>query len=450
MNRRTNTSKKSIDWVVLSVYFSLVVIGWFMVFSTLYNEQNPTAFLDVSTPLGAQTLWVFISIVAFLFTLTIDWKFWNTIAYPLYGLTLGLLVLVLLVGKEINGAKAWFSFGFFSFQPAEWAKFATALAVASYLSFYKKAITETQVFLLAVFLFLGPALLILLQPDFGSSLVFFSFFLLLYRRGMSPLWLIIGLSGSAIFVCSLVFSPQSVIVFLVSIAVMILCVAAYQNFNGWLISLVVIGVSTFLLLQGEWVLAVGGGLLVLAYFFMVHFQKGNYRIGILVFILLFLSAGFSFGTSYVFDCDPRGSLYNLIQSKLAIGSGGFAGKGFLQGEMTKLNYVPEQSTDFIFTTIGEEQGFIGSLGVILLFTILLVRCIFIAERSHLEFIRNYGYAVAGILLVHFTFNLGMTMGILPVVGIPLPFISKGGSSLLAFSMMVGVLLKMDMARYRTS
>jgi len=182
-----------------------------------------------------------------------------------------------------------------------------------------------------------------------------------------------------------------------------------------------------------------------------------------------VASAFSFMASFVFDnvlkphqqerinvwlrpekCDPRGSLYNIIQSKMAIGSGGLAGKGFLKGEMTKLNYVPEQSTDFIFTSIGEEQGFIGCVGIIILFTILLMRCFVIAERANLEFIRNYGYAVGGIFLVHFVFNIGMTMGLLPVVGIPLPFLSKGGSSLIAFTIMIAVLIKMDMARFRSN
>jgi rod shape determining protein RodA len=204
-------------------------------------------------------------------------------------------------------------------------------------------------------------------------------------------------------------------------------------------------------------------------YLFIQLKNRNFKILSFVIPVMVFSSIFSFGSSYVFDhflkphqqerinvwlrpekCDPRGSLYNIIQSKMAIGSGGFAGKGFLQGEMTKLNYVPEQSTDFIFTSIGEEQGFIGSLGVIILFTVLLMRCIVIAERANLEFIRNYGYAVAGILFVHFVFNVGMTMGLLPVVGIPLPFLSKGGSSLIAFTIMIAVLIKMDMARFRSN
>jgi len=209
--------------------------------------------------------------------------------------------------------------------------------------------------------------------------------------------------------------------------------------------------------------------IMMLYYLFLEIKKSNARLVTLVMPIIVAASAFAFGSSYVFDhflkphqqerinvwlrpekCDPRGSLYNIIQSKMAIGSGGLAGKGFLKGEMTKLDYVPEQSTDFIFTSIGEEQGFIGTLGVILLFSILLIRCVIIAERANLEFIRNYGYAVAGILFFHFAFNIGMTMGLLPVVGIPLPFISKGGSSLMVFTIMVAVLLKMDMARFRAN
>lgn len=235
-----------------------------------------------------------------------------------------------------------------------------------------------------------------------------------------------------------------------------------------MISILTLLVMIFLILQKEYQLLLVVALMIFAIYFVLNLKEKNFKIIGLVIPLLTAMISFSYGTTYVFDkllkphqqdrinvwlrpdkCDPQGSLYNLIQSKMAIGSGGFQGKGFLKGEMTKLNYVPEQSTDFIFTTIGEEQGFIGVIGVVLLYTILLLRCIVIAERANLEFIRNYGYAVAGILFFHFFFNIGMTMGLLPVVGIPLPFLSKGGSSLIAFTLMIAVLIKMDMARLRS-
>lgn len=463
------SKNKSFDWITLSVYFSLVVIGWFMVFSTQYNANNPYAFLDITTPMGAQSLWVVVSFFTFIAALTLDWKFWNTLAFPIYAITMLLLILVLFVGKEINGAKAWISLGFFGFQPAEWAKFGTILAVASYLSFFKTSATQSNTIAVSLALFLAPALLILLQPDFGSALVYMSFLILLYRRGMSP-WVIIFLViAAAIFILSLIYGFYLVFVFLLFLGSVVL-IGDHEKFpRSGIISSIVLLVMIFLLIQKETVYVILPPLTTLLIYGFIQVRKQNLKIMGLIVPILVLASAFSFTSSYVFDnflkphqqdrvnvwlrpekCDPRGSLYNIIQSKLAIGSGGFEGKGFLQGEMTKLNYVPEQSTDFIFTSIGEEQGFIGVLGVIILFTILLIRCIIIAERANLEFIRNYAYGVGGILFFHFAFNIGMTMGLMPVIGIPLPFISKGGTSLVAFSLMVAVLIKMDMARFRSN
>ncbi len=236
-----------------------------------------------------------------------------------------------------------------------------------------------------------------------------------------------------------------------------------------IITSAVLVIMIFLLYQNEKIYVLVPPAIAFLTYLIMEFRKKNIKIISLILPLIIMASAFGYGASYVFDnflkphqqerinvwlrpekCDPRGSLYNILQSKMAIGSGGLQGKGFLKGEMTKLDYVPEQSTDFIFTSIAEEQGFIGIVGVIILFTILLTRCVIIAERANLEFIRNYAYGVGGILFFHFTFNIGMTMGLLPVVGIPLPFISKGGSSLIAFSIMVAVLIKMDMARYRSN
>lgn len=463
------SKSNSFDWVTLSVYFSLVIIGWFMVFSTLYDDNNPYAFLDFTTPIGSQTLWVIISILIFLATLAIDWKFWNVLAFPIYGVTLLFLILVLIFGKEVNGAKAWFSFGFFSFQPAEWAKFGTALAVSSYLNFVKNPGAKDNTMMTSIALFVTPALLVLLQPDFGSSIVFLSFFILLYRRGMSPAIILLGISLAAVFIFSLLFSPFYVTIFLVVIGTLFMIFDSENIKRAFLYSSVILGVVVFMIIQGEKNSILIPTLIGFFTFLFFQLKEKKFKLpGILIPVVLVAST-FAYGSNYVFDkvlaphqqdrinvwlrpekCDPQGSLYNLIQSKLAIGSGGFTGKGFLQGEMTKLNYVPEQSTDFIFTSIGEEQGFVGSVGVIILFSILLFRCVTIAERANLEFIRNFGYAVTGILLTHYVVNIGMTMGLLPVVGIPLPFISKGGSSLVAFTLMVGVLLKMDTARFRSN
>lgn len=469
MAQRALSKDKTYDWITLSVYFSLVLIGWFMVFSTVYEDKNPYAFLDITTTIGSQSLWLVISLVAFFTALTLDWKFWNTLAFPIYAITILLLILVLFLGKEINGAKAWFSFGFFSIQPSEWAKFGTILAVSSYLSFFKTTASNINIIIVSLALFLGPALLILLQPDFGSSLVFLSFFILLYRRGLSPIVIILMFSVAAIFILSLIYGFYIVTVFLIYLASVSFIFEYEKTQRALLISLTTLLIIVFLLFQKETTFLILPSVVAFLSYGFILLRNKNIKILSLVAPILTVAVLFAFTSSYVFDnflkphqqerinvwlrpekCDPRGSLYNIIQSKLAIGSGGFQGKGFLKGEMTKLNYVPEQSTDFIFTSIGEEQGFIGSFGVIILYTILLIRCIIIAERANLEFIRNYAYGVAGILFFHFSFNIGMTLGLMPVVGIPLPFLSKGGSSLLAFSIMIAVLIKMDMARFRSN
>lgn len=469
MAQNSLQKNKSFDWVTMSVFFSLLLIGWLMVFSTLYDPSTPYDFVDITTPMGAQSMWVLLSIFTFIAALTIDWKFWNTLAFPIYGLTMLFLILVLFVGKEINGAKSWFSFGIFSFQPAEWAKFGTILALSSYLSFNKASQAYFSNMTVSIALFIAPALLILLQPDFGSALVYMSFFLMLYRRGMSPLIFIFGFGAALIFITSLVYGFYLVNVFLLFISLCVFIFDIEDAKKSLLILGAILLTMVFLLLQKETIYVILPPLVGMIYYGFIQVKKQNYKLLGFFIPLFIVASGFSFTSNYVFEhvlkphqkdrinvwlqpskCDPRGSLYNIIQSKMAIGSGGFQGKGFLQGEMTKLDYVPAQSTDFIFTSVGEEQGFIGVIGVILLFSILLVRCIIIAERANLEFIRNYSYGVVGILFLHFAFNIGMTMGLMPVVGIPLPFLSKGGSSLVAFTLMVAVLVKMDMARFRSN
>jgi rod shape determining protein RodA len=470
MAQRASISKdKTYDWITLSVYFSLVIIGWFMVYSTLHDPAQPYSFLDIKTPLGAQTYWVILSIFAFIAALTIDWKFWNALTFPIYGITLLLLFLVLIIGKEINGAKAWFAIGPFTMQPSEWAKFGTALAISSYLSFFKTSTMNSKVILVSMALFIFPAFLILLQPDFGSSLVYFSFFILLYRRGQSPWVILSGIGLAAVFILSLLIGPLLVTSFLLFIGFAVFVLDLEKPRNAMISIIAILLIMGFMLFQEEKNnVIIPPAIAFIAYIYR-ELQRKNIKIVGLITSLIIVASSFGFMATYVFDnvlkphqqerinvwlapekCDPRGSLYNILQSKMAIGSGGLTGKGFLHGDMTKLDYVPEQETDFIFTSIGEEQGFVGIVGVIFLFTVLLTRCIIIAERANLEFIRNYGYAIGGIFFFHFLFNIGMTMGLLPVVGIPLPFLSKGGSSLIAFSIMVAVLVKMDMARFRAN
>jgi len=462
---------KSADVMTFSLYLCLLAIGWSMLFSVGYNggyEEGISNFL-LKTQAGKQTIWVLISLIVFFFTQIIDRKFWQTFAYPIYGFAIILLVLVLIFGKEIKGATSWFAFGGFSIQPSEFAKFATCLAVAAYISRINVNLKYTNAQLISFGLILVPAALILLQPDAGSALIFFSFVLLFFREGFPANFYIIGFSVAACFILGIMYedAPLKVVWGIVALSLLGIC-SSFENriygIGGFLLLLV----GSFFALGEEWnnlpyvLIFDVVAFLVLCFF---AWRKGKGRTagfmlvaGLIASGLVYLSAiSFNFLARHQKDrinvwlnpekCDPQGSLYNLIQSKSAIASGGLEGQGFLEGNMTQLNFVPEQSTDFIFSAIGEEQGFIGSLSIILFFLILLWRITVIAERQRSAFVRCYAYGVVGILFVHFIVNIGMTMGLMPVIGIPLPFISKGGSSLLGFSLMIGVLLKMD--RHRT-
>lgn len=459
---------RGLDWLMVSIFVSLVIIGWMMVYSANYTEDNVFVFLDFTSEIGKQTLWVIIAMLFFIATLAIEWNFWNTFAFPIYGVSLLLLILVLFFGTEIKGNKSWFNFGFLSFQPSEIAKFGTALAIASYMSFNKNNLRDNKVLITAISIFMVPMFFILLQPDAGSALVFISFFVLLYRKGLSPLFYILCFVLLGIFIFSLKFSAFFILVTSLFLAFAFLLFShefSPKSLGAYLGSIVLAGGFYYFKKENAIPVVPLVGVVISSYF---TFVNRNNRLLVLVVIATTLSITLSYTTQYVFDkvlkphqqeriniwlrpekCDPRGPLYNLIQSKLAIGSGGFAGKGFLKGEMTKLNYVPEQSTDFIFSIVGEEQGFLGTFCVIILYLLLIIRSVVIAERAKLEFIRNYAYAIAGIFFIHFFVNIGMTMGLMPIIGIPLPLLSRGGSSLLIFSIMLSVLIKMDASRFRS-
>jgi rod shape determining protein RodA len=305
----------------------------------------------------------------------------------------------------------------------------------------------------------------LLQPDAGSALVFFSFFILLFREGLSPIYYIIGLSAIGIFVFSLMASPSVVTFGLLGIGTIFLSLN-FKNKALWSIIIGTAVVSSLIFVPSdEYLYMLIAGSAGLGLVLLLQWDRRKVTNYIVLGGVIGIATLFSFGSNFAFEkflephqqdrinvwlrpqlCDPQGSLYNIIQSKLAIGSGGLQGKGFMNGDMTKLNYVPEQSSDFIFSIIGEEQGFLGVFSVIVLFLLLLYRIIIIGERAKNNFIRHYAYGIAGIVFVHYFINIGMTMGIMPVIGIPLPFLSQGGTALIAFSLMIGVLLKMDMSR----
>jgi len=349
--------------------------------------------------------------------MTVDFKFYNSFAYIIYGFIIVLLVFVLLFGKEVAGAKSWFDMGPFRFQPSEFSKFATALAVAKYLDNPSVKLTKIKNLSVLVLLVGLPMCLIFLQPDTGTALVFMGFIIVFYREGLSPLFIIIGLTGVALFIMTLLIPQIYLFVGIVILGALIIGFGA-RNIKRIAITVLAMGVIAGTIKSVDF---------VINDVLKPHQQN---RIKVL----------------FNPDIDPLGAGWNVTQSKIAIGSGGFTGKGFLAGTQTKFDFVPEQSTDFIFCTIGEEHGWMGSLSLIFLFTILLIRVINIAERQKSRLSRVYGYSVASIIFIHFMVNIGMTIGLFPVIGIPLPFFSYGGSSLWAFTILLFILLKLDANR----
>jgi len=454
--------------MTLVIYFSMIALGWLMVYTVGYNEELSFAetVFDMGTSIGKQTLWVGISIVLMMAVIAVDWNFWRTFAYPIYAIAMFSLLAVLVIGLEVNGATSWFKIGPFTLQPGEFAKFATCLTMAAFLSTYDTNLNKPRYVLIAFGIILLPMVLIILQPDPGSALVFLSFFIVMFREGLSPSLLLFGMGSATLLILGLVFPLSHIVlgmIFLITFAMLRSLGVGYRGMIGFLVLAIV---SIFGMVKGfKWyVLGVNAlGMFMLGY---LMYTKRKFSLALRLGALLVIGTVVAGVASYTFNnvlrshqkdrinvwlqpskCDPQGALYTMIQSKMAIGSGGLQGKGFLKGDITKLNYVPEQSTDFIFCTIGEEQGFIGSLGIIGLFLLLISRIVVIAERQNSDFSRQYAYSFAGILFIHFFVNIGMTMGLVPVIGIPLPFISYGGSCILAFSIMMGVLLKLDTKRF---
>lgn len=458
-----------IDYVLVSFYLSLVSIGWLMIYAVGYKQGYPMEWGEfmLKTSVGKQTIFIGVSMFLLLIIFSIDAKFWRVFAYPLYAIGIVLLMLVLVFGKEINGAKAWFSIGGFGFQPAEIAKLGTALALSSYLSSPSISLKNSKTLMsIAGFLFV-PIFLILLQPDAGSTLVFLSFSIMLYREGLSPIPYIIAFALITLFILSLVIDPNQVVMFLMMFVSLLFVANISKNKKWWVIALLgICGFAGFSFYKISHQTALITMLLTVLAFVVVHSRRGRFKMVILTVGALLFAITLVYATSFVFNnvlkkhqqerinvwlrpdkCDPRGVAYNLNSAKMAIGSGGLEGKGFLEGTMTQLSFVPEQHTDFIFCTVGEEQGFIGVFAVIAIFLLFLVRIILIAERQRSNFVRLYAYCLGGIFFFHFFINIGMTMGIMPIIGIPLPFVSAGGSSLLGFTAMLGILLKLDSSRY---
>lgn len=408
-----------VDWFTVFLFLLLVVLGWVNIYAAVYDENHSSIF-DVTQRYGKQLIWIGAAIFLGAVILLIDAKFFPVFSYFFFGLSLLSLLAVLVIGTEIAGSRSWFQIGGVAIQPAEFAKFATCLALARYISNFNISMGSIKHVFISLVIIFAPAALILLQNDTGSALVYAALVLVLYREGLPGGILIIGVIVAVLFVLTLLINKF----ILIGICALLIVMIYLMNRKVR---------KKIIFMAGALVVASGFILSVDYAFENVLEPHQKKRINVLL------------GK----EIDLRGAGYNVHQSKIAIGSGGLTGKGFLQGTQTKYNFVPEQSTDFIFCTVGEEWGFLGSFTVILLFMTLLIRLVILAERQRSKFSRVYGYGVVSILFFHFMVNIGMTIGLVPVIGIPLPFFSYGGSSLWAFTILLFIFLKQDAERLET-
>lgn len=466
---------RKLDWPLIITWFALVMIGWISVFASVYDEEH-AHILDISQRYGMQFIWIITSLIIASFILfVINPKLYNVLAWILYFLSMLLLFAVIFVGVEVNGSKSWFMIGPVRVQPAELAKITTSFALASMMSAYNFRLKRFSSLVKVGLVIVVPMLLIILEKETGSALVFASFLFVLYREGLSGWYLTFGILAILLFVVTLAFSS-----FTSMILLFVLMVVAKTAFSKRYLHNIVflaaylpvlilsprVGELKFIpwaLKDVEW-LAVFMTVPLLYFMYKAIREKTRYMKYIL--LSFFVSTALIFSVQFFFDEvlqdhqrarienllgvteDLQGAGYNVHQSKIAIGSGGFFGKGFLKGTQTKFNFVPEQSTDFIFCTVGEEWGFAGSLVVVGLFVFMLIRILTLAERQKDNFTRIYGYALASVIFMHFFINIGMTIGIMPVIGIPLPFVSYGGSSLWAFTIFLFVFIRLDLERWK--
>lgn len=461
----------NIDWITVIIYLLLVFMGWVNIYSAVYYDAEQHSVFDFSQRYGKQLIWILAAFLIAFTVLLLETNFYVFFSYIIYGSVMLLLVFVLLFGTEVNNSKSWLTIGGFGFQPAEFGKFATALALAKFMSSFGFQLKRLKSVVIIAVIVLVPALLIFLQNDTGSALVYFAFILVLYREGLSGVILFFGSLTALLFILSLVL-PELTLFFLMaglSLVIYLVFNPALKYFLRifflYVLALAVFaalyffgntGTDPAILLAGSLLL---GGVAVLIYSYRRRLK--NYAQISLVFLgALLFTQSVDFGFDHILnsyqqariyellgvESDPLGVGYNVNQSKIAIGSGGFWGKGFLNGTQTKYKFVPEQSTDFIFCTVGEEWGFAGTFTVVMLFMILFVRLVFLAERQRSGFSRIYGYSVAVIFFFHFLINIGMTIGLMPVIGIPLPFFSYGGSSLWGFTLLLFIFIRLDASR----
>lgn len=468
MPRRVNLTK-SIDWTTVVLYLILVIMGWVNIYAAVYNDEHSSIF-DISQRYGKQLLWIGAAFSLAFVILLIDSRLYSYLSFLIYSLMILVLIGVLLFGTVTHGARSWFEIGSFKVQPSEFAKIATAMALARFMSSYGFRINRRRN-LWAIAALVGlPILLIVVQGDAGSALVYCAFILVLYRAGLPGYYILIALWLLLVAVLSRFFEPFTlgVITVVCSCLVFFYVWRVVRDVLKVLFLTVVsgallLGVQWYLDLQFSLELILYMALIPMSVFLVIWGFRTNRPSLYLVLIFMWFSIGASRSVDYVYqhlpqhqqtrinvflglETDPGGNEYNLNQSKIAIGSGGFSGKGFLQGTQTKYDFVPEQDTDFIFCTVGEEWGFLGSFIVLGLFLALMLRILFLAERQRSIYSLIYGYCVAAIFFFHFAINIGMTIGLAPVIGIPLPFFSYGGSSLWAFTILLFIFVRLDASR----
>jgi rod shape determining protein RodA len=458
----------------------MVSAGWLSICGASYEYDNVGLF-DPSGRPGSQLIWIGLSFLIIFIILMLDADFYNVFGYLIYGAIILLLIATIFLAPDIKGSRSWLVIGSLRIQPAEFAKFATALALSKFMSSYGFKLGSFKNFGLCLSIIFFPMLCILLQKETGSALVYLAFFLVLYREGMSGYILLAGISAIAFFVVSLKYSDvmvgvtplgELIVLCIIQVATLLLtAIVIHQRTNLQIKILLTITAIAYLaayivslFIPVNFALITMGLIGVSCCYLIFLSVKQWVWHYIMISLFALLSVGFLFSVDYVFDevlephqqmrikvslgleNDPSGAGYNVNQSIIAIGSGGLMGKGFLNGTQTKLKYVPEQDTDFIFCTVGEEQGFVGSTAVLILFTVLIIRLIMLSEKQKTIFGRIYGYCVASIFFFHLLINIGMVIGITPVIGIPLPFFSYGGSSLWGFTILLFVFLRIDATR----
>ncbi|WP_109832951.1 rod shape-determining protein RodA [Reichenbachiella versicolor] len=406
-----------IDWVVIGLYALMVFLGWTSIYAAIYSEENASELISLSHNSGKQLLWIVTSLLIIIGVMSLDYKIYSSFSYIIYGISILLLIIVLGVGTVVAGSKSWIAIGGFRLQPSEFAKFATALALANYLSDINIKMSNLKTQLIGTGIITLPMLLIIIQGDTGSAMVFASFFIVMFREGMPPIYFIVGFGLIFLFIITLVVSKT--IIFVVSGVVILIIIGVSVKHPKRIIITLLVGLIIV-------------GTVTSVDFVLNKVLKDHQRNRVISLVNP--------------DIDPLGVGWNVTQSKIAIGSGGFWGKGYLQGTQTKFDFVPEQSTDFIFCTMGEEHGWVGSLVLITLFVTLLIRISWLAERQKSRFARIYGYGALSVIFFHFAVNIAMTIGLFPVIGIPLPFFSYGGSSLWSFTILLFILIKLDSER----